>query len=123
MKFLILFLLTVSLANYALEHSGSSNSSSPRSPRPPREELEIVGNVERFQEFDKKKRLIRELYKASLASKSIISVDASYNKKNEPHFLGTWKRERQPERTMEPDCARSYFNKLKLAYLQNEPIK
>lgn len=121
-RMLFIMLLSASIS-FSLQHSGSSNSSSPRSPRSPREELQIVGNVDRIPQFDKKQRLIRESYKATLTSKSIISVDASYPKKKEPIYLGTWKRGQQPERTMDPECARFYFNELKLAYLQNEPVK
>lgn len=120
MKIVIITFFFLSLASYALEHSGSSTGSSPRSPRSPRQELQIVGNVERTQEFDKKNRVIRESYKAFLASKSVITVETLYNKKKEQSYAGSWKREQKPERIMDGECAHSYFEKLKRAYLQNE---
>lgn len=122
LKLLILIVITGNC--FALENSNSSSSSqSPRSPRSPREELEIIGNVERNQIFDKKNRVIREHYAATCGKNVLLSVDANYHKKNEPSYLGFWRRGEKTAQTMTPECAESYFNKLKLAYLQNQAPK
>ena len=117
MIFIILFSTNIS---FALEPSDSSSSSSPRSPRSPREELQIKGNVARHQNFDKKNQVIREHYTAICANNVLLSVDANYTKKNDPSYLGFWKRGEKTAQTMTPECAESYFNQLKLAYLQNQ---
>lgn len=124
MKLMGISFLVISLACIALEHSNSSSSSnSGRSPRSPREELQIEGNVERIQDRDKKGRITREFYKATLAGNALICVDATFNKKNNISYLGFWRRDNKQPQTMSAECAKIYFEKLKLAYLQNnQPI-
>ncbi len=119
MKIGTLIFFVIPLASYCLEHSGSPTPA--RSPRSPREELQIVGNVERTQEFNKQNQVTCEIYTARLASNSIISIHACY-RKNEISYVGIWKRAQKPERTMAADCARTYCEKLKRAYLQNTPL-
>ncbi|GMU19000.1 MAG: hypothetical protein AMXMBFR12_01920 [Candidatus Babeliales bacterium] len=120
MKLMVITFFTISLACIALEHSNSSNSSNTgHSPRSPREELQIEGDVERIQDRDRKGRVIRELYKATLASNAVISVDATFDKKNHASYFGFWRRGQKQPQTMSAECAKTYFEKLKLAYLQN----
>lgn len=122
MKVLII-LITISLTTYALEHSASSNSSSsPRTPRSPREELGIIQNVDRIQDRDKKGRIVREFYSAVLASGAILTTEVIFDKKNNATYTGFWRRGKKPAQTMMNTCAEEYFGKLKLAYLQNNPL-
>lgn len=125
---LLIFLLMTSLTTFALEHSESSGSvssctNSPRSPRSPREELGIINNVDRIQKRDKQNRIIREFYSATLASGTLMTVEVTFDKKNIPTYLGFWRRGQKQPRTMTGECAQEYFDKLKRAFLQNNPTQ
>jgi hypothetical protein len=120
MKFFTLVLLTFSLANYALEHSGSSQSSStsPRLKESPRTELQIDGKITCARTFSKDKtRLKCETLLAAFKGGHQMEISCIF-KKNKPSKYAGNVIKNQEKIKVNPISAEQDFSKLKALFIQ-----
>lgn len=120
MKFFTLVLLTFSLANYPLEHSGSSQSSStsPRLKESPRTELQIDGKITCARTFSKDKtRLKCETLLAAFKGGHQMEISCTYKRNKPPKFSGSIIKNQEKTKINKISAAQD-FSKLKALFIQ-----